>query len=102
MDTNLIDLKVIQFLTPREFQVYAVLCRFADEQGRVRMSQPMLGRILDVTDRTVRTALAGLDRVELIGKWQESKGSTAHIRLSRVRCISRKKQCRDDAQGTPA
>ena len=90
MDANMIDLKVIQFLTPREFQVYGVLCRFADEHGRVQMSQPMLGDILDVTDRTVRTALAGLERMELISKWQESMGTTGHIRLLRVRRIRRK------------
>ena len=90
MDTNLIDLNVIQLLRPREFQVYGVLCRFADEYGRVQMSQPMLGDILDVTDRTVRTALAGLERMKLISKWQESMGTTGHIRLLRVRRIRRK------------
>lgn len=102
MDANLIDLIVIQFLTPREFQVYAVLCRFAKDHGRVRISQPMLADILDVSDRTVRSALAGLERLGLIRKWQESMGATGHIRLRVVRRIRRKKQCRDDTQGTPA
>ena len=85
MDCDLIDMGVIQFLSGTELRVYTTLCRYADAQGRVTMSQPMLADKLDVNERTVRRALAKLEELGFIRKWQVQYGATGQIRIRPLR-----------------
>ena len=85
VDANIVDLKLLQLLTGTELKVYLLLCRYADKERRVRISQPMVADALDMGERTVRRNLASLESLGLIRKWQSKPGTTGHIRLRDVR-----------------